>query len=83
VVVIIYILFFGDKQKARLIDRALLLVSSINTSYPVMRVLPATATTATIACTDRVVILHMCIFVNSISSKTKNPGLKARVRISF
>jgi hypothetical protein len=48
-----------------------------------MSVLLATATTATIACTDRVVILNMSIFVRSLSFKTKNPGFKARVRISF
>jgi len=47
-----------------------------------MSVLLATATTATIACTDRVVILDMSIFVNPYF-KTKNPGFKARVRISF
>ena len=60
----------------------LFLVLSIDTSYPVMRVSPATATTAIIACTDRVVFLFM--FNSSThSSKTKNPGFKAGVRNFF
>ena len=47
-----------------------------------MRVLPATATTAIIACTDRVVILYM-FNRSTLSSTTKNPGFKAGVRNFF
>jgi hypothetical protein len=39
-----------------------------------MSVLLATATTATIACTDRVVILNMSIFVNPYLLKQKTPA---------
>jgi len=78
----IYMLVLVPNKKSPVDDRALFLVLSIDTSYPVMRVSPATATTAIIACTDRVVFLFM--FNGSThSSKTKNPGFKAGVRNFF
>ncbi|HET6544060.1 MAG TPA: hypothetical protein VFG46_26415 [Chryseolinea sp.] len=55
----------------------------MNTSYPVMRVLPATATTAIIACTDRVVILYMFNRLTHYFIKQKTPVSRPGFEISF
>jgi hypothetical protein len=48
-----------------------------------MRVLPATATTAIIACTDRVVILYMFNRLTSYLLKQKTPVSRPGFEISF
>ena len=55
----------------------------INTSYPVVSVLPATATTAIIACTDRVEILYMFNRLTQYLLKQKTPVSRPGFEISF
>jgi hypothetical protein len=55
----------------------------INTSYPVIGDLPATATTAIIACTDRVVSLSIFNRLKHYLIKQKTPVSRPGFEISF
>ena len=61
----------------------LFLVLSIDTSYPVMSVSRATATTAIIACTDRVVFLFIINNLTHCLLKQKTPVSRPGFEISF